>query len=286
MKEFLNWSIGILNQAGIDSPQMEAEVLFAGALKLTREDIYSKPERILTESEKNILRNFVGRRALREPVAHIIGRKEFWSLDFKITPNVLIPRPETETLVETLLSINSKNPTNLPLNFLEIGTGSGAVAVVMAHEILNCRVTATDYSLEVLAVARLNAEKHGVSDKIDFVQSDMFLELPIALYDYIVSNPPYIQTSHLNGLMPDVINFEPQNALDGGGDGLDFYRKIIPESLNYLKKGGVIALEIGETQAQVITNFFFSEGKYEEINIIQDYSGYDRVVSARKKTNG
>ena len=286
MKEFLNWSIGFLNQAGIDSPRMEAEVLFAGALKLTREDIYSRPERILTESEKNILRNFVGRRALREPVAHIIGRKEFWSLDFKITPNVLIPRPETETLVETLLSLNSKNPTNLPLNFLEIGTGSGAVAVVMAHEILNCRVTATDYSLEVLAVARLNAEKHGVSDKIDFVQSDMFSELPIALYDYIVSNPPYIQTSHLNGLMPDVINFEPENALDGGGDGLDFYRKIIPESLNYLKKGGVIALEIGETQAQPITNFFFSEGKYEEINIIQDYSGYDRVVSARKKTNG
>ena len=286
MKEFLNWSIGFLNQAGIDSPRMEAEVLFAGALKLTREDIYSRPERILTESEKNILRNFVGRRALREPVAHIIGRKEFWSLDFKITPNVLIPRPETETLVETLLSLNSKNPTNLPLNFLEIGTGSGAVAVVMAHEILNCRVTATDYSLEVLAVARLNAEKHGVSDKIDFVQSDMFLELPIALYDYIVSNPPYIQTSHLNGLMPDVINFEPKNALDGGGDGLDFYRKIIPESLNYLKKGGVISLEIGETQAQPIKNFFFSEGKYEEINIFQDYSGYDRVVSARKKTNG
>jgi release factor glutamine methyltransferase len=286
MKEFLNWSIGFLNQAGIDSPRMEAEVLFAGALKLTREDIYSRPERILTESEKNILRNFVGRRALREPVAHIIGRKEFWSLDFKITPNVLIPRPETETLVETLLSLNSKNPTNLPLNFLEIGTGSGAVAVVMAHEILNCRVTATDYSLEVLAVARLNAEKHGVSHKIDFVQSDMFSELPIAFYDYIVSNPPYIQTSHLNGLMPDVINFEPKNALDGGGDGLDFYRKIIPESLNYLKKGGVISLEIGETQAQPITNFFFSEGKYEEINIIQDYSGYDRVVSARKKTNG
>jgi len=286
MKEFLSWSIGCLNQAGIDSPRMEAEVLFAGALKLTREEIYSSSERILSESEKKILRNFIGRRSLREPIAHIIERKEFWSLDFKITPNVLIPRPETETLVETILSINSKNSTNSSLNTLEIGTGSGAVAVVMAKEILNCRVTATDYSLEVLAVARLNAEKHGVSDKIDFVQSDLFLELPIALYDYIVSNPPYIQTSHLKGLMPDVADFEPQNALDGGDDGLDFYRKIIPGSLNYLKKGGLIVLEIGETQAQAITSLFYSEGKYEEINVIQDYSGYDRVVSARKKTNG
>jgi len=213
MKEFLDWSIGRLNQAEIDFPRMEAEVLFARALKLCREEIYRRPERVLTESEKTILCNFVDRRVLREPVAYIIERKEFWSLDFKITPDVLIPRPETETLVETLLLLNSKNPDELPLRLLEIGTGSGAIAVVAAQEIPNCRVTATDYFLEALAVARLNAKKHGVSDKINFLQSDMFLELPIALYDCIVSNPPYIQTSRLNDLMPDVLDFEPKGKV-------------------------------------------------------------------------
>ena len=286
MKEFLDWSIGSLNRAGIDFPRMEAEVLFAGALKLCREEIYRRPERILSESEKTILRNFIARRVLREPVAHILERKEFWSLDFKITPDVLIPRPETETLVETLLSLNSKNPDELSLRLLEIGTGSGAIAVVAAQEISNCRVTATDYFLEALAVARLNAKKHGVSDKINFLQSDIFSKLPIVLYDCIVSNPPYIQTSRLNDLMPDVLDFEPRSALDGGYDGLDFYKRIIPEALNYLKKGGVIALEIGETQAKEVTSLFYGEDKYEGINVTQDYSGYDRVVFAKKKTDG
>ena len=286
MKEFLNWSIGRLNQAGIDFPRMEAEVLFAGALKLCREEIYRRPDRILTEPEKAIICDFVDRRVLREPVAYIIERKEFWSLDFKITPDVLIPRPETETLIETLLLLNSKNPDKLPLRLLEIGTGSGAIAVVAAQEISGCRVTATDYFLGALAVARLNAENHVVADKIDFVKSDIFLDLPIVLYDCIVSNPPYIQTSSLNKLMADVINFEPRSALDGGNDGLSFYKRIIPEALGYLKKGGTVVLEIGETQAKAVTRLFAQEGQYKEIKVIQDYSGYDRVVSARKKTYG
>ena len=286
MKEFLNWSIGRLNQAGIDSPRMEAEVLFAGALKLCREEIYRRPDRILTEPEKAIICDFVDRRVLREPVAYIIERKEFWSLDFKITPDVLIPRPETETLIETLLLLNSKNPDKLPLRLLEIGTGSGAIAVVAAQEIPGCRVTATDCFLGALAVARLNAENHVVADKIDFVKSDIFLDLPIVLYDCIVSNPPYIQTSSLNKLMADVINFEPRSALDGGNDGLSFYKRIIPEALGYLKKGGTVVLEIGETQAKAVTRLFDQEGLYEEIKVIRDYSGYDRVVSARKKIYG
>jgi release factor glutamine methyltransferase len=287
MKEFLSWSIGRLNQAGIDSPRMEAEVLFSGALKLCREEIYRRAERVLTEPEKAILCGFVERRVLREPVAYIIERKEFWSLDFKVTPDVLIPRPETETLVETLLLlVNSKNPDELPLRLLEIGTGSGAISVVAAQEIPGCRVTSTDYFLGALAVARLNAENHVVADKIDFVKSDIFLELPIVLYDCIVSNPPYIQTSHLNELMADVVDFEPRSALDGGNDGLSFYKRIIPKALSYLKEGGAIVLEIGETQAKAVTRLFYQEGQYEEIKVIQDYSGYDRVVSARKKIYG
>ena len=158
--------------------------------------------------------------------------------------------------------------------------------MVAAQEIPNYRVTATDYFLKALAVARLNAENHGVSDKINFVKSDMFLELPMVLYDCSVSNPPYIQTSRLNDLMTDVIDFEPRRALDGGNDGLSLYKRIIPEALSYLKKGGAVVLEIGETQARAVTRLFNQEDQYEEIKVFQDYSGYDRVVSARKKMYG
>ncbi len=158
--------------------------------------------------------------------------------------------------------------------------------MVAAKEIPKCRVSATDYFLEALSVAKLNAEKHGITDKIDFVKSDIFLELPIVLYDYIVSNPPYLQTSRLNDLMTDGIDFEPRSALDGGNDGLSFYKRIIPEALSYLKKGGAVVLEIGETQAKAVTRLFYQEEQYEEIKVIQDYSGYDRAVSARKKIYG
>jgi release factor glutamine methyltransferase len=286
MNEFLDWSIESLNQAGIQFPQMEAEVLLAGALKLSREEIYRRPELPLTEAEKNILYNFIDRRINHEPIAYILKSKEFWSLDFKMTADVLIPRPETENLVENLLLLISKKPEQMLLRLLEIGTGSGAIAVVAAKEIPNCRVTATDYFSEPLVVARTNAEKHGVLDKINFVRSNIFSDLPVVLYDCIVSNPPYIQTSQLNQLMADVVDFEPRTSLDGGSDGLVFYKRIIPEALGYLKKGGVVVLEIGETQAKAVTSLFYNEGQYEEIKVTQDYSGCDRVVSARKKNYG
>jgi release factor glutamine methyltransferase len=286
MKEFLNWSTDRLNQAGIDFPRLEAEVLFAGALNLCREEIYCRPDRPLTEPERTLLYDFVDRRVQREPIAYILERKEFWSLDFKVTPDVLIPRPETEILVETILMLHVKKSADFPLRLLEIGTGSGAIAVVAAQEINNCEVTATDYFLEALDVAKLNAEKHGVLNNINFVQSNIFLNLPRVPYDYIVSNPPYIKTSCLNDLMSDVINFEPRSALDGGSDGLGFYRKIIPGALSYLKKGGVVILEIGETQEEAVTSLFDQEDQYEELRVIRDYSGYNRVVYARKKIYG
>jgi release factor glutamine methyltransferase len=286
MKAFFEWSIDRLNQAGIASPRMEAEVLLAGALKLYREELYSRPERILNKAEKVVSRDFINRRIRREPVAYILGQKEFWSLNFKVTSDVLIPRPETETLIETLLALNNINPIGMEARLLEIGTGSGVISVVAAKEIPNCRVTATDYWPEPLAVARLNADSHGVSNKINFIQSDIFSKVPITPYDFIVSNPPYIATPHLGNLMRDVRDYESKKALDGGVDGLDFYRRIIPVALNYLKKGGGIVLEIGETQAKPVSDMLCAGDKYESIKVTQDYSGYDRVVSARKKNNG
>lgn len=290
MKAFLEWSIDRLTQAGVDSPRMEAEVLLAGALGFGREEIYRRPERILNEDEKSVSRDFVGRRVRREPVAHILGHREFWSLDFKITPDVLIPRPETETLIETLLKLqaklNAEASTGQVRRLLDIGTGSGIIAVVAAREITDCRVTATDLSPDALVVARENADTHDVSDQINFIQGDLFAEVPETLYDFIVSNPPYIETKRLPDLMPDVRNFEPTAALDGGVDGLDFYRRIISKASDYLKEGGGLVFEIGETQAEAVSRLFCAEDKYETVNVTKDHSGYDRVVSARKRTNG
>ncbi|MDP6711692.1 MAG: peptide chain release factor N(5)-glutamine methyltransferase [Nitrospinaceae bacterium] len=290
MKAFLEWSIDRLTQAGVDSPRMEAEVLLAGALGFGREEIYRRPERILNEDEKSVSRDFVGRRVRREPVAHILGHREFWSLDFKITPDVLIPRPETETLIETLLKLqaklNAEASTGQVRRLLDIGTGSGIIAVVAAREITDCRVTATDLSPDALAVARENADTHDVSDQINFIQGDLFAEVPETLYDFIVSNPPYIETKRLPDLMPDVRNFEPTAALDGGVDGLDFYRRIISKASDYLKEGGWLVFEIDETQAEAVSRLFCAEDKYETVNVTKDYSGYDRVVFARKRTNG
>ena len=286
MKAFLEWSKDYLNQAGIDSPRMEAEVLLAGALRLCREEIYRRSERILSEDEKSISRDLVERRVRREPIAHILGNKEFWSLNFKTTPDVLIPRPETEILIETLFSLNDETPTDQLLHLLDIGTGSGVIAVVVALEIANCQVTATDNSPEILALARTNAETYGVSQKINFVQCDMLTGVPEAPYDFIVSNPPYIETIRLNDLMPDVRDFEPRCALDGGADGLDFYRCIVPGALDYLKDGGGLILEIGETQTEAVSRLLYVEDEYEAIKVTQDGGGYDRVVSARKRANG
>ncbi len=286
MKTFLEWSTDRLTQAGIDSPRIEAEVLLAGALGFCREEIYRRPERILNEDEKSISRDFVDRRAHREPVAHILGYREFWSLDFKITSDVLIPRPETETLIETLLKLQAEVSPGQARRLLDIGTGSGIIAVVAVREIANCLVTATDLSPDALVVARANADAHGVTDKINFVQGDLFAGPPEKLYDFIVSNPPYIETKRLTDLMPDVRDFEPKTALDGGADGLDFYRRIISRASDYLKEGGGLVFEIGETQAEAVSRLLCAEDEYETLKVTQDYSGYDRVVSARKRTNG
>ena len=286
VKSFLSWSIDRLGDVGIESPRLEAEVLLAGALRLRREEIYRAPERVLDAEEWAAAQTCVERRLRREPVAHILGRREFWSLDFKVTPEVLVPRPETEILVETLLAMYAKTPANGPVRILDIGTGSGIIAVSAAREIPDSRVTATDISSEALAVARENAETHAVSDRICFVQGDLFADAPEAPYDFIVSNPPYIETGRMSGLMPDVREFEPRSALDGGADGLDYYRRIVPGALDYLKPGGGLIFEIGETQAQAVSKLLRVEGEYESVEVIRDYGGYDRVVSARKRVNG
>lgn len=285
-QNFLEWSSERLKQAGVESPRFEAEILLTGALNLRREDLYSRPDRLLNEEQLESAQKLARRRARREPASHILGRREFWSLEFKVTRDVLAPRPETELLIERFLEMARENDSQKPLRVLDIGTGSGNIAVTLAKECPRLKVTAVDISSGALEVAKENAKAHGVHEWIRFIRADLFPDGEKNSFDYIVSNPPYIETKQIPGLMPEVARFEPSVALDGGPDGLMFYRRIVPASAHYLKPGGALIFEIGETQAENMIGLIAAPGNFESPVVTRDYGGRDRIVSARRISNG
>ncbi|MBI4389770.1 MAG: peptide chain release factor N(5)-glutamine methyltransferase [Nitrospinae bacterium] len=284
--KILAWSAERLMKAGIGSPRLEAEILLAHAIRARRQDIYLEPDRPITRMELGEHQNLLRRRMSREPISHILGRREFWSLEFAVNSKVLAPRPETEVLVEKFLEDCRRKPQR-QTRILDIGTGSGNIAATVARELPDCRVTAVDISPEALAVAERNAKTHGVSGRIRFLQSDLFENLaPADRFDYILSNPPYIASEDLRILMPDVKDYEPRLALDGGKDGLEFYRRIVPEAARRLENGGALVLEIGMDQALDVGCLIERGGNCDEPKVYQDYSGRDRVVLARRKNHG
>lgn len=285
-KAFLKWSAERLTQAGIESPQLEAEVLLAKGLHASREDLYREPDRKLEEEEIVLSKSFVERRFLREPVAYILGCREFWGMDFQVTPDVLVPRWETEVLLEQFLQWVRATPLSSPLQILDIGTGSGNIAVVAARELPNAQVTAVDISPPALEVAQTNAWVHGVADRIKFVQGDLFTCDLKGPFHAILSNPPYIEDGEMESLMPDVKNFEPKRALDGGEQGLELYKRILPEALTHLTEDGALFLEVGDQQAPAVRSLFAEYGGYQTPQVTLDYTGVERVVSARKRKNG
>jgi release factor glutamine methyltransferase len=222
-------------------------------------------------------------------VAYITGRREFWSRDFLVTPAVLVPRPETELLVETVVGLYEAESqiSDLKLRILELGTGSGAIAVTLAKEIGGAEIWATDISSEALEVARSNARRHGVEEQIRFLAGSLFEPLRDrpSFFDAIVANPPYVRRDDLATLPRDVRDFEPRLALDGGPDGLDFYRRIIPEAGRYLAAAGFVAVEIGADMGEEIARLFAAAGGYTPPRLHQDYAGKDRVVGARRRDN-
>jgi release factor glutamine methyltransferase len=282
----------VLARAGIESARLDAEVLLAGILGVRREDLYVQYARVLTAEEEKLFRDVLERRAIGEPVAYIAGRREFWSLDFAVSPEVLIPRPETELLVESALACLKRLPPPMTnpaggtgqFQALDLGTGSGAIAVSLANERGDLAVWATDLSGPALAMARLNARRHGVAPRVQFFHGDLFE--PVAgrkeFFDVIVSNPPYIPSAELANLAPDVRDWEPGMALDGGVAGLDFYRRIIAEAPLYLTPEGFLLVEIGPDLAVRVRELLAASGQYEECAVHPDYSGRPRVVSARK----
>ena len=285
-KSFLNWCVDRLTGAGVDSPGLDSEVLLAGALEVSREELYLRPDRVLEEREVTVGRSFVERRMHREPVAYILGNKAFWDLEFKVDQNVLTPRPETEILIECFLNKAKTYPADFPLRILDIGTGSGNIAVVAAREFPQSQVTAVDISAAALSVAKENARLHGVSGRIRFLLSDLFESIPDATFNYILSNPPYIETDKIPGLMPDVKCFEPVLALDGGEKGLDVYQRLIFQAHDFLAETGTLIVEMGETQVAGLTQLFKSHGGYTDPEVVQDYGGYDRVMIASKGSHG
>ena len=283
----LDQAASALSRAGIESARLDAEVLLADALGVTRDRLYPDYDAPLTADRHERFCSLVGRRCRREPVAYLTGRREFWSLDFLVTPAVLVPRPETELLVETAVGLIGETPTlDLGFRILELGTGSGAIAVSLAREKPAAEIWATDISPAALEVARANASRHAVADKIHFCAGDLFEAVSDRreFFSMIVSNPPYVPSDEFDRLPRDVRDFEPRIALDGGSDGLDFYRRIVRAGRLYLASSGLVLFEIGEDMADEVVRLFADAGCYTLARVYQDYSGRDRVVSARKLT--
>lgn len=282
-KSFLKWSAERLAQAGIDSPRLESEVLLAQGLRSSREDLYRDPGRELGEEEVVLSKSFVERRFLREPVAYILGRREFWGLEFQVTPDVLVPRWETEILIERFLEWARTESLIEPMQILDLGTGSGNIAIAVAKELPESQVTAVDISPPALDIARANAWVHEVAGRIRFIESDMFACDFTTPFHAILSNPPYIEEGLRDSLMPDVKDYEPEQALYGGRDGLSCYKRILPEAWTHLTDNGVLFLEIGNGQVDDVLALIKSHGGYHAPQVTMDYMGMERVVSARKK---
>ncbi len=281
--ELLKEAVETLTAARVDNPRLDAEVLLAHLLQKERLFLLLHRDESVTEPLCEAYRLLVQRRAEREPVAYLTGSREFMSLPFQVRPGVLIPRPDTETLVELVIE-TYKNKKNVTI--LDLCTGSGAIAVSLAYYLPASRVTAVDISSVCLEIAQKNAEQNGVAERVAFHQGDVLGPLShIGTYDCVVSNPPYIPTSALASLSPDVQAYEPHSALDGGEDGLLFYKHLAISCAHLLKPDGRLVMEIGHDQKDAVTQLMENSGFFEEIGICYDLAGIGRVVYGTRKNN-
>lgn len=269
--KLLRWSTDFFAGKGIDNPRLDAELLLAHVLQLDRVGLYLNYDRPLTAAELDAVRPLVKRRSRREPLQYIIGQAEFWSLEFEVTPAVLVPRADTEILVEEALNRAAESGS-----LLDVGTGSGVILISLATELAGCQLAGLDISPEALEVAQRNAQKHGVADRVQLLQGDL-AQLPQQRYDLIVSNPPYVARAEWDDLMPEVRCFEPQSALLAENNGLDCYRKLAAQASSRLKPGGWLLVEIGYRQAAEVQQLFASAG-LKKIFVREDYAGRPRVV--------
>jgi len=282
--EAIQKSTEFLAKKGVESPRLQIELLLAHLLKLPRMKLYLNFERVLTPAETDALRELVKRRGRREPLQHITGSISFCGLEIAVNRHALVPRPETELLAEAgwqLLSTLNLQPSTV----LDFGTGTGCIAIALAVKCPQAIIMATDISAEALALAKENAVRHNVAGQIRFLQGDGFTIFPTdASFDLIVSNPPYIPSAEIATLQPEVRDFDPCAALDGGVDGLDFYRRLAVEAKSFLKPNGKIMLEFGDGQDRTIRNIFEAE-KWIVEAVKEDYSHRARILIATSSSS-
>jgi release factor glutamine methyltransferase len=268
-----------LQKKGIQSPRINAELLLASVLKCKRLQLYLSFDRPLKQNELDEYRKMIKRRSSFEPLQYITGFVEFYNLEFKVTPAVLIPRPETEMLVETIIQ-NCNNE----ITILDIGSGSGIIGISLAVNLRNSTVYCTDISDEAIILAKENARRHNVISKISFLKHNIISQ-PIdfiSFFDVIVSNPPYISKNDFNTLQKEIKNFEPRYTLTDESDGYTFFKIIALKAINKLNEGGKLFFEIGEGQSNTVKNIL-QENSFSDIRIVKDYQNIDRIIYGVKK---
>ena len=281
----LEWTTDFLKKRGADTPRLDAEVLLAEARGCRRIELYTAFTDIPPEPVRTAFRELVRRRSEGMPVAYLTGRREFYSLPFRVTPDVLIPRPETEFLVIAALDwIKAQPAGGRPLNVVDIGTGSGIIGICLAKHAPACQVTAVDISPAALEIARANAAEHGVSQRIEFVVGDLFAAIPPERqFDLVVSNPPYVTTAEMQELAPDVRNFEPHLALAAGAAGTDVISRLIPQAAERLAAGGQLLMEISPQLEPAVRSLLTADGRFDIGATVKDLAGLPRVIQAGRK---
>jgi release factor glutamine methyltransferase len=282
VRELLNEAIRQLNTAGVETPRLDAEVIFSHVLDQDRSWLYAHSHDIMSIELRDRLTPLIQRRAAREPVAYILGQREFFGLTFEVTPAVLIPRPETELLVEEALRL-VRNQTAAKLGFIvDVGTGSGCIVVTLAVHLPQAQFVAVDLSAEALIVARRNAQRHGVLDRIQFVQGDLLAGIggPLPL---IVSNPPYIAENELPALAPEIIDYEPLLALTDHSTGLSVIERLLLAAVDRLGSEGALLIELGAGQGSGVLDMAQSLWPTVSLQILKDLAGHDRLLVGQKR---
>lgn len=276
LRDALTFAVEQLTAAHTPSPRMNAEVLLMFALDCDRSHLYAYPERRLTSEEQRRYEHAIAERARGVPAQYITGHQEFWGLGFLVSSAVLIPRPETEHLIETVLELTAGKGN---WRMVDVGTGSGAIAIALAHELPGASLDATDISPAALAVAEMNAARLEVSSRIQFHQADLLDGLPPAHFDFVVSNPPYVGESEEDEVQLEVRKFEPRNAVFAGSVGTEIIARLIPQAHAALRPGGWLVMEISGTIAPAVRELL---AEWTEVEITPDLQGIPRIVRARK----
>ncbi len=279
----LTWTTDYLRDKGADSPRLDAEVLLAHARGCQRIDLYTVFEEQAPTALLSDFRSLVGRRAEGTPVAYLVGYREFFSLRFRVTPEVLIPRPETELLVVRLLDLAGQLSAGRPMQIADVGTGSGVLAVCCAKHLPTSQVNALDISPEALDVARQNAADHKVSEQIEFTHSDLLAACQQSQLDFVVSNPPYVSSAEMETLDTEVRSFEPHIALEGGPTGTEVIERLVPQAAQRLRPGGWLLLEIGPSSVERTEQIISENAQLERLPTLKDLAGHPRVVQAQRR---